>query len=361
SKTATKLGVDRKAVVGRLMREIRHDCLMEEVARTGVPRMGELWRVNKASVPVMVLPIVRNGRVEGAVCKSVFRDMEEARLFVERFKLCLNSKAKHCHAGVAARYCFEDIVGASPGLLRAKELARRVAAGDATVLLVGESGSGKELFAHAIHDASPRREGPFIRVNCAGVPETLLESELFGYEEGAFTGARRGGKQGKFELAHGGTIFLDEVGDMSPAMQAKLLRVLQEGEIQKVGGTAPQRVDVRVVAATNADLRAKVARGEFREDLYYRLEVIKIEIPPLRERAGDVDLLIDHLLPLIAARQGKNCARLDPDLRRCLNLYDWPGNVRELVNVLEGAVCLAPGPTIGWEDLPPHFADRLRT
>jgi transcriptional regulator with PAS, ATPase and Fis domain len=316
--------------------------------------MGELWKVNSASVPVMVLPIIKDGQIQGAVGKSVFRNMDEARGFLRRLD------AEPGAAGRLERqahYVFDDIVGASQPLVQAKELARRAAPGESTVMLLAESGCGKELFAHAIHFASPRQSGPFVSINCACIPESLLESELFGYEDGAFTGARRGGRVGKFELANGGTIFLDEIGDMSPFMEAKLLRVLQEGEIQKIGAQAPKKVDVRVIAATNADLRAKVKRGEFRKDLYYRLEGISVTIPPLRDRPGDVDLLIGHLLPRLAAKAGKVTAGMDAEVRSCLQRYDWPGNVRELVNVLQAAVSLASGPTITWRDIPPHFAE----
>jgi transcriptional regulator with PAS, ATPase and Fis domain len=356
--TASRMGVDRSTVIGQPMKKIRSDCLLPRVVRTGVAQMGELWKVHDASVPVMVLPLVRDGRIEGAVGKSVFRNMEEARVFLRRFESeCGGSE----RVERKSRYVFDDIVGASEALVQAKVLAQKAASGENTVLLLAESGCGKELFAHALHDASHRRNGPFVSINCSCIPESLLESELFGYEEGAFTGARKGGRPGKFELAGGGTIFLDEIGDMSPFMEAKLLRVLQEGEIQKIGAQAPIKVDVRVIAATNADLRSKIALGEFRKDLYYRLEGISVRIPPLRERTGDVDLLIDHLLPRLANKAGKNITGMDPEVRFWLNQHDWPGNVRELVNVIEGTVCLASQSVITWKDVPPHFAERIRT
>jgi transcriptional regulator with PAS, ATPase and Fis domain len=361
-KGALRLGIDRRAIIGRFMREIRSDCLMEKVARSGVPQMGKLWHVKDKFVPVMVLPLIENGEVKGAVCKSVFRDLSEAEDFIKKIRpycrqtIKVNPVSGNGSAG--SRYTFDDIVGESPAMKAAKELARRSALTEATVLLLGESGTGKELFAHAIHSASPRKDGPFLRVNCASIPEPLLESELFGYEEGAFTGARKGGKPGKFELANGGTIFLDEVGDMSLNMQAKLLRVLQEGEIEKVGGTQTRQVDVRVIAATNQDLKAKVQRGEFREDLYYRLEVILIRIPPLRERLEDIHLLVSHLVSRLCAKYGKDPFQIAPPVFEILKAYSWPGNVRELGNVLEGAVCLADKQVIGAADLPPHFVER---
>jgi transcriptional regulator with PAS, ATPase and Fis domain len=355
--TAARMGVEVRAVIGQPIRDVRSDCLLQKVVRTGVAQMGELWNVNNTSVPVMVLPMVRDGQIVGAVGKSVFRNMDEARVFLRRFES--ESRPVGRQEG-KARYVFDDIIGESGSFLQARELARRAASGESTVLLPAESGCGKELFAHAIHSESNRREGPFVSINCASIPESLLESELFGYEDGAFTGARKGGRVGKFELASGGAIFLDEIGDMSPFMQAKLLRVLQEGEVQRLGADMPVRVNVRVIAATNADLREKIRRGEFRKDLYYRLEGISVRIPPLRERPGDVDLLINHLLPRAAMQAGKIITGMDDEVRSCLNHYEWPGNVRELLKVIEGAVCLASQPIITWRDIPPHFAERLK-
>jgi transcriptional regulator with PAS, ATPase and Fis domain len=356
--TAVRMGVELGTAIGQPITKVRSDCLLQKVVRSGVAQMGELWNVNNTSVPVMALPIIRGGQIVGAVGKSVFRNMDEARVFLRRFESESSANGK---LERKARYVFDDIVGTSEPLVHAKELARKAASGESTVLLLAESGCGKELFAHAIHCASHRRRGPFVSINCASIPESLLESELFGYEDGAFTGARKGGRVGKFELADGGTIFLDEIGDMSPFMEAKLLRVLQEGEVQRIGAEVSRKVDVRVIAATNMDLRAKLKTGEFRKDLYYRLEGISVRIPSLRERPGDIDLLIDHLLPRIAARAGKPIIGMDTEVRSCLNKYEWPGNVRELENVIEGAVCLASQPIITWKDLPPHFAEHIKT
>lgn len=362
-KGAIRLGVDRRTIMGRFMREIRSDCLMEKVARSGIPRMGELWRVRDKYVPVMVLPLIEDGELKGAVCKSVFRDLAEAEDFINKIRpYCWKEikKNRGLENGqvLVPRYTFTDIIGESPVMIAAKELARRAANTEANVLLLGESGTGKELFAHAIHSASARKDGPFLKVNCASIPESLLESELFGYEEGAFTGARKGGKPGKFELANGGTIFLDEIGDMSLAMQAKLLRVLQEGEIEKVGSTQTKRINVRVIAATNHDLKLKVQHGEFREDLYYRLEVILIKIPPLRKRLQDIHLLVQYLVSALCKKYGKELLEITPPVYELLASYSWPGNVRELFNVLEGAICLTDKPVLEVSDLPPHFLER---
>jgi two-component system response regulator HydG len=249
------------------------------------------------------------------------------------------------------------IIGVSPAFRRTMTLVDQVANSSATVLIHGESGTGKELFARAIHDRSPRRDGPFIAVNCAALPETLLESELFGYEKGAFTGAAAR-KEGRFELADGGTLFLDEVADLSPVTQPKILRVLQEGEFERVGATRTIRVDVRIVAASNQDLATLVKEKRFREDLYYRLNVINVTAPPLRDRRGDVAVLAQHFLRLYGAKNNRRLEGFDDDALRCLEAYQWPGNVRELENVVERAVVLARGTTVALTDLPENIADR---
>jgi transcriptional regulator with PAS, ATPase and Fis domain len=228
----------------------------------------------------------------------------------------------------------------------------------ATVLLLGESGTGKELMARAIHGASERRGGPFVAVNCAAVPEGLLEAEFFGYADGAFTGARRGGKPGKFELAAGGTLFLDEIGDLALPLQAKLLRVLQEREVERVGATSPVRVDVRLVTASNRDLQAMVAEGRFRADLYFRLNVLSLVMPSLRERLSDLPALVAHLLRRL--REAGPSPDVLPEAMALLERYPWPGNVRELENVLVRALALGGGGPIGPELLPPGLASRGR-
>jgi two-component system response regulator HydG len=250
-----------------------------------------------------------------------------------------------------------NIIGASAAFRRMMTLVDQVANSSATVLVQGESGTGKELIARAIHERSPRRAGPFVAVNCAALPETLLESELFGYEKGAFTGAA-GRKEGRFELADGGTLFLDEVADLSLVTQPKILRVLQEGEFERVGGVRTLRVDVRIVAASNQDLAALVKERRFREDLYYRLNVITITAPPLRERKEDVSVLAQHFLRLYAAKNNRTLEGFSDEALGCLEAYSWPGNVRELENVVERAVVLARGTTIEITDLPAAVTDR---
>ncbi|MDJ0869999.1 MAG: sigma-54 dependent transcriptional regulator [Myxococcota bacterium] len=245
----------------------------------------------------------------------------------------------------AARFAPENLVGASPALAAATELARRVAGSRSTVLVTGETGTGKELIAGLIHGLSSRCEGPFVKVNCAALPETLLESELFGHERGAFTGADRT-RVGRFEQAHGGTLFLDEVGDMAGSTQAKLLRVLQDGEFHRLGGAGPIRADVRIVGATNRELEQEVREGRFREDLYFRLNVIRIQLPPLRERVEDLEPLARHFLAGFSRDLGRPARELAPAALERIRSYPWPGNVRELRNVLERAVLLADGERI---------------
>jgi DNA-binding NtrC family response regulator len=243
------------------------------------------------------------------------------------------------------------VCGESPKMNLAMETAKKAAASKSTVLLLGESGTGKEIFARVIHHWSERKNEPFIAINCVGLSKDLLESELFGHEKGAFTGAHRL-KKGKMELAQGGTVFLDEIGDMSPELQTKLLRFLQEREFERVGGTRAVAVDVRVIAATNSDLTALMRQGCFREDLYYRLNVIPIMLPPLRERKEDIPVLASHFLRCAAAETKKNVSRISEEAEARLAAHDWPGNVRELANAIERAVVLGQGPEISAHDLP---------
>jgi len=247
------------------------------------------------------------------------------------------------------------VVGASPAFRRMMTLVEQVAGSSATVLVQGESGTGKELVARSIHERSARRQRPFVAVNCAALPETLLESELFGYEKGAFTGAA-GRKEGRFELADGGTLFLDEVADLSPVTQPKILRVLQEGEFERLGGTRTLKVDVRIVTATNQDLAQMVREKRFREDLYYRLNVITINVPPLRERREDIQMLAEHFLRIYGAKNNRVLQGFTADALRRLEGYSWPGNVRELENVVERGVVLARGTEIDLTDLPEEIA-----
>ncbi|MBF4692871.1 sigma-54 interaction domain-containing protein [Fusibacter ferrireducens] len=247
---------------------------------------------------------------------------------------------------------FEHIIGHSDALCQAKAMAGKVAGSTSTVLILGESGTGKELFARAIHQASQRQKKPFVAVNCAAIPEQLLESELFGYEEGAFTGAKKGGKPGKFQLANKGTLFLDEIGDMPLHLQAKLLRVLQENQVERLGGKTPIAIDVRIIAATNQDLELKVDEGAFRKDLYYRLNVIPITVPPLRNRKEDIPELVWTMVRRASQKLGKSIGSIEETCFDHLNRYDWPGNVRELENTIEYAVNMCDDHTLRMQCLP---------
>ena len=260
---------------------------------------------------------------------------------------------------------FDEIVGHHPAMQKVYRLVAQVARTTTTVLITGESGTGNELVARAIHRQGPRRDKPFVAVNPAAVAESLIESELFGHERGAFTGANQR-KLGRFELAQGGTLFLDEIATLKGELQVKLLRVLQEREIERVGGTHPIKIDVRVVAATNADLKDAVARGAFREDLYYRLNVVSIDVPPLAQRADDIPLLVQHFVHRYSRECNKPVDELSPEILTALREYGWPGNVRELQNVIERAVVLAEGPVIQLSDLPldvllPKHREKVRT
>lgn len=304
-----------------------------QVLRTGKPVRNAILRIrpNRKEVTVNAAPIVVNDRLRGSV--AVMHDISEIRHLLEELE-----GAKRLVRQLKSQYSFDDIVGQSETIKATISQAKKAAMTPATVLLRGESGTGKELFAHAIHRTSDRSRKPFIRVNCAAISESLLESELFGYVEGAFTGAKRGGRTGFFEEANEGTIFLDEIGEIGPNLQAKLLRVLQEKEIVRVGDTKPVRIDVRVIAATNANLEKLIKKKVFREDLYYRLNVVPIVVPPLRERRVDIPLLANHIIRKLNQEYGRSVERLSREGENTLLGYDWPGNVREMENLLGRAL-----------------------
>lgn len=295
-----------------------------------------------------MMPIIKNSENQGAII--TFKDLSE---IMEMENIVRANLAKRGHT---AKYDFSNIVGKSKQITETKEIARKLAKSNSTLLLTGESGIGKELFAHAIHKASNKQHGPFVAVNFAALPENLLESELFGYEEGAFTGAKKGGHAGLFEQAHKGTIFLDEIGDASLRIQARLLRVLQEKEVMRIGGTKILPIDVRIIAATNKDLETLVQSGKFREDLYYRLKVLPIRIPPLRERKEDIPLLIEKILEKFPM---KKKMIIGNDAMDILMEYDWPGNIRELENMIEYLYNIVGDGVVRRKDLP--FITNIRS
>ena len=330
-----------------------------------MPRMsgiGLLEEVKRQDPGLPVIMMTAYGTVENAVeaMKKGALDYITKPFQNEELKLTIRKAIDHRKllsrhrllAGeLAERLGPHNIVGESAPMRRIFELVARVAATTATVLITGESGTGKELIAKAIHFGSPRREAPFVSVNCSALAETLLESELFGHERGSFTGAVST-RKGRFELAEGGTLFLDEVGEMSQALQVKLLRVLQEREFERVGGARTIKVDVRLVAASNRDLKQEVTEGRFREDLFYRLNVVHLQVPPLRERTGDIPLLAAHFAAKYGRALGKPQLAIGPEALEALCRYSWPGNVRELENAIERAAILTPGDLIGPADLP---------
>jgi len=283
-------------------------------------------------------------------------NMEEFALIIERAseRIHLKKEVEFLRKEVQQRYSFGNIIGKSPQMQKVFQLIKQVANTNSNVIIYGKSGTGKELVARAIHYNSPRKDKPFIAVNCSAIPESLLESELFGHEKGAFTGAVAS-RKGLFEEANGGTIFLDEVGDMSLAMQAKLLRVIEDKEIRAVGSDKPKKIDVRIIAATHKDLEKAVKEGNFREDLFYRLNVIPIYLPELRERTEDIPLLVEHFLKKYGSEAGRTNIRISREALSCLMKYSWPGNVRELENLIERLVVLSTDDEIKVDDLPPYI------
>ncbi len=328
-------GLSEKDVIGKpaTVDIAEGESIHMQVLKTRKPIKGALMKVGPARKEVLVnaAPIIVDGELRGSV--GVIHDISEITKLSNELK-----NAKNIIRSLEAKYTFEDIIGSDPLLLSAIDKAKKAAEIPITVLLRGESGTGKEIFAHAIHNESERKFRKFIKVNCSAIPETLLESELFGYEEGAFTGAKKGGKKGFFEEAAGGTIFLDEIGEIPHSTQTKLLRVLQEKEIVRVGGTKSISIDVRIIAATNADLEGAIESGRFRADLYYRLNVLPITIPPLRLRKGDIYDLSIFFIKKFNQQYGRNVRDIAQQAVSKLKEYNWPGNVRELDNFIGRAI-----------------------
>ena len=340
--------------LGKPVEDVIPNSLMREVVRTGEPMMLDIMQFGDESFVVMRVPIKdERGRVIGAAGFMLFDRLRSLQPLVDKFQRLetqLASVQKSLAEERRVKYTFSSFIGASAAAMEAKRQARRAAQADTTVLLLGETGTGKEVLAQSIHAASPRAHGPFIAVNVAAIPETLLEAEFFGATASAYTGADRRGRDGKFVLASGGTLFLDEVGDMPMAMQAKLLRVLQEKEVEPLGSNRVHKVDVRVIAASSVDLRQMVSMGRFRSDLYYRLSVLPIELPPLRDRITDLEALCEHILEEIAARSGRPQRELAPTALAVLSAYPWPGNIRELRNVLEQVTLNSDNPRLSADE-----------
>ncbi|GAB7387000.1 sigma-54-dependent Fis family transcriptional regulator [Bacillaceae bacterium] len=325
-------------VVGKKIDEILPGSRIRHVLRAGKEELNRVEEENGVKIVAHRIPIRHGSRVIGVV--NTFQELRKWQQQEQEIRQKLSQR------GHVTKYRTGDVIGNSEAFQQAFAKVKKYAKADSTVLLAGETGVGKEVFAHLLHSLSPRANGPFVAVNCAAIPENLLESELFGYVEGAFTGAKKGGKTGLFELAHRGTIFLDEIGELAPALQARILRVLQEGEVMRLGDEQIIPIDVRVVAATNRDLEEMVAQGRFRADLFYRLNVLHIEIPPLRERKEDIPLLCDFFLNELQADVRKRITGFSEKAMELLQAYDWPGNIRELRNIVERAMILAPGEEI---------------
>ncbi|WP_083270592.1 sigma 54-interacting transcriptional regulator [Bacillus marinisedimentorum] len=350
------LGVSEKEVIGKHVSDVIENTRMHLIVKTGKPEIASLQKIKGNYMIATRIPIIKNGVITGAVGKVLFRNLSDLNSLhrqIRKMEKELEQYRGELKEINKAKYQFDNLIGESEQLEQAKKIAERAALTDSNVLLLGESGTGKELFAHAIHNASTRSFGAFVKVNCAAIPADLLESELFGYEEGSFTGARKGGKKGKFEAADGGTIFLDEIGELPIHMQVKLLRVLQEREVEKIGATSSKSIDVRIIAATNRNLEEMVDKGEFRVDLFYRLNVITVNIPSLRDRAGDTLLLARYLVNKLSGQLNKQVGGIGERTAQYLMNYGWPGNVRELENVLERAINLIDaGESIQPEHLP---------
>ena len=367
-KYRTLLAVPKNArVIGRPIEQIIPQSLMRQVVETGDPILLDIMQFGRDWFVVTRIPVKdERNRVAGAVGFVLFNKVEYLKPIVDKFQQLraeLQEARKHLANARQAKFSLSQFVGSSPAVLKIKQQARRTARLDSTVLLTGETGTGKELLAHAIHNASSRRTAPLVSLNMAAIPESLIEAELFGVAPGAYTGADRNGRIGKFKLADGGTLFLDEIGELPLQLQSKLLRVLQEHEFEPLGSNNLERVKVRVIAATSSDLETLVEQGRFRPDLYYRLNILPIRLPPLRERLDDIPALCESLLESICAEHGVPPRELHPGVHNLLQACDWSGNVRELRNVLERACaltdagCLAPG---HFEEIVPK-ASKLRS
>jgi PAS domain S-box-containing protein len=349
------LGLEPEAQIGKHCTEVIENTRMHIVAKTGIPEINMSHRIKGQDMVVQRIPIRKNGEVIAVFGQCMFKDIKDVKKLADKLSV-LEDKVEFYEKELlslrSTRYTINSIVGASSIIKTLKKEAAKAATNNLPILITGESGTGKEIFAQAIHHGSKRKMYPFMRINCAAIPKDLLESELFGYEKGAFTGASANGKAGKFELAHRGSIFLDEIGDLPSEMQPKLLRVLEEKEFERVGGTSVVRADFRLIVASNQNLEEMVSEGRFRKDLFYRLNVIPLYIPPLRERREDIIPLTHYLLQQIAQDSGILGIRIDSQSEEALKNHDWPGNIRELSNVLERVLSTLDGDTIHLCDLP---------
>ncbi|MCF8041113.1 MAG: sigma 54-interacting transcriptional regulator [Desulfarculaceae bacterium] len=357
--------VDDQDIVGSHILKLNPQSRLPEVIKTGKAEAGSVLRMKGKERIIARIPLRdKQGNIVGAFAKLVFWHMDRVKELVRQTEVLeerLNYYEKELQNLYSSRYDLQLVVGESPPIQDAKRVATQAAQSDLSLLITGETGTGKDLFAHSVHRMSTRHDKPFVKVNCGAIPQELFESELFGYQAGAFTGASQKGKPGKFELADGGTIFLDEIGEMPLVMQVKLLRVIQEQEVERLGATKPLKLSFRVIAATNRDLKAMMNTGTFRQDLYYRLNIFHLHTPPLRKIRQDIPRVAYHILS--GLRTGKRVlpAKISPEAMQRLVSYDWPGNVRELKNAIERAAAVAGGETLQEEHLSPDFLEHFTT
>lgn len=348
-------GVSAQSAVGRHISEVSPDSELPRIIRTGKAEIGRSLVLRDRERIVARIPLTRDGRVIGAAGKLLLSSPEKVKALYQRIEN-LETQLDYYKSAYkqiyGSRFTFDNIIGQSRKLQDAKALARKAAQNDSSVIILGESGTGKEMFAHAIHMAGPRAGRNFIRINCGAIPGELFESELFGYEPGAFTGARRQGAAGKIELGHKGTVFLDEISEMPLRMQVKLLRVLQDKVVERIGGGKPRQIDFRIISATHQDLESMIRQGTFRLDLFYRLNVMLIRLPALRTIPEDIPLIFNAILADLCRAAGRPVVAVHPEAMAALCAYHWPGNVRELRNVAERALVVADGRHIDRRDLP---------
>jgi transcriptional regulator with PAS, ATPase and Fis domain len=344
--------VEVEDILEKSLTEIRPGARLPYVIKNGKQLLGVPRKVGNVEYIVNMVPIMENGEIIGGI--SILNEVNDIYKLTEQLKqstMTIKKLETHMKSIERAKYIFEDIISVDKRSLDTKNLAIKIAEKGTNVLITGESGTGKELYAHSIHNGSKRQDGPFVAVNCATFDSSLLESELFGYEEGAFTGAKKGGKIGLFELANGGTLFLDEISEMNYGLQAKLLRVLQENTIRRIGGLSEISIDVRIIAATNRNLEKMIEENKFRRDLFYRIAIFPINIPPLRERKEDIKPLIDYFMNEIA-NELKRSINISKDVLKILYNYEWPGNIRELKNTIEFAANMTDDYNIKVDHLP---------
>lgn len=356
------LGIKEEDALGKHVTDVIENTRLHIIVKTGEKELYDVHRIQGQDMIASRIPIIKNDKIIGAVGSISFKSMNEVKVFANKLKALESTVDKYkseIRKMYQANYSFDDIITQNIHMLDLIDISKKAASSDSTILIEGESGTGKEYFAHAVHEGSSRRMAPFIRINCAAIPNELLESELFGYEAGSFTGAKKEGKIGKLELANGGTVLLDEISSMPMSMQAKLLRVLEEREFERIGGNTSIKIDIRLIACTNDNLSELVNNNKFRQDLYYRLNVVKILIPPLRERVDDIPVLCEDILNNQIQSVGLTSKTVTERAIFALKLYGWPGNVRELRNILERAANISIGSYIDIQHLPDYIREKI--